>query len=134
MTHVQIKVLTPHEIVLDSVADMILLPGIDGEFGVLYGHEKMVSALQIGMLKIHIDGKVESIFIAGGIAEIQAESCCVMVDDALRSSAVNKMRIQEQLAQLQIALSSLEKEGFESKSLSEQVKFLECIIAIEMRL
>lgn len=123
----QLKLLTPHEIVLECAADMILLPGMDGEFGVLYGHERMISSLQSGILKVHTDKDIQSIFISSGIAEISADYCYVMVDNAMHCNRLEMGKLRAQLVQLQTDLSQQEQNGFEKDYLNKQIKFFEYI-------
>lgn len=62
--------------------ESLVLPGIDGEYGVLYGHEAMVTAVVTGEVDITVDGKVLEVAVSEGFAEIKPESVVIIVDTA----------------------------------------------------
>ena len=63
-------------------AEMIVLPGIDGEYGILSGHEAMVTAIVTGEIDITLDGKELRVAVSEGFAEIKPESVVIIVDSA----------------------------------------------------
>jgi F-type H+-transporting ATPase subunit epsilon len=93
-----LKVFTPHGTSLECEAEMVLLPGKEGEFGVLYGHENMIAAVMPGMLKVYVGRKLlHSISIQNGVVEIGSTFCHVMVNDAARPSRVDIAHLQGKL-------------------------------------
>ncbi len=62
--------------------ESLVLSGIDGEYGVLYGHEAMVTAVVTGEVDITVDGKVLEVAVSEGFAEIKPESVVIIVDTA----------------------------------------------------
>ena len=66
-----LRVITPDTVALDTTADEVVLPGLDGKLGLLTGHATMVTALDIGELRYKIGGSEASMFVAGGFAEVR---------------------------------------------------------------
>jgi F-type H+-transporting ATPase subunit epsilon len=68
--------------VFQGDADMVVVPGVEGEMGILPNHSPLLSTLQIGILKVR-QGDAEEIFtISGGIVEIQPDIITVLADTA----------------------------------------------------
>ncbi len=67
---VQLTVVTPQGIVVDTRADSIVAPGSEGEFGVLPGHEAFLAPLAPGELRYDADGRTHHVRVTGGFAEV----------------------------------------------------------------
>ena len=63
---------------------MVVVPGGDGDIGVLPGHSLLIGTVRPGVIDIHEGGKVkEKIFVAGGFAEVTPERCTVLAEEAM---------------------------------------------------
>ncbi|KAF0106642.1 MAG: F-type H+-transporting ATPase subunit epsilon [Anaerolineaceae bacterium] len=91
--------------VYEGDADMVLLPGAEGEMGILPNHAPLLTTLKFGIVRVRAQGQ-ESVFaVAGGVAEIQPEIITVLADaaenvdeiDVNRAEAARK-RAEEALA------------------------------------
>ena len=86
-------------------ADMVLLPGSDGEMGILPHHAPLLTALQFGVIKVRAGGKETFFTVAGGVAEVQPDRVTVLADaaenveeiDIARAEAARR-RAEESLA------------------------------------
>jgi len=86
-------------------ADMVLLPGAEGEMGILPHHAPLLTTLKFGIIKVRYQGKEEYFTVAGGVAEVQPDIVTVLADaaenveeiDASRAEAARK-RAEEMLA------------------------------------
>ena len=64
-------------------ADMVVVPGSEGDMGVLHGHAPVITTLRPGVLEVLQDSKVEQRYlVAGGFAEITPERCTVLAEEA----------------------------------------------------
>jgi F-type H+-transporting ATPase subunit epsilon len=99
------EIISQDRIVFQGPADMVLLPGTDGEMGILPHHAPLLTTLQYGVVKVRSLGQ-ESIFtVAGGIAEVQPDVVTILADaaenieeiDLSRAEAARK-RAEESLA------------------------------------
>jgi F-type H+-transporting ATPase subunit epsilon len=100
-----LRVITPDEIVLDTSASAVRIPGVDGSIGILPRHAPMVAALDIGMLRYRSGGKEHYLYVSDGFAEVrdntlrlvcEAGSPATEIDEA-RARAAEK-RARERLA------------------------------------
>jgi len=87
-----VEIVTPDRIVYNEEIDFIVVPGIEGYLGVLPMHAPIVSGLDIGVLKVIIDGKETKMAISGGFMEVNNDKVVVLADTAERADEVDVMR------------------------------------------
>lgn len=89
------RLVMPERELLATEADMVVVPGSEGDFGVLHGHAPLISTVRPGVLEVFQGSKAEQRFlVAGGIAEVTPERCTVLADEAVPFESVTA----EQLA------------------------------------
>lgn len=73
--------ITPERKVFEGEVSMVVIPGEEGEFGVLWQHIPFVSLLKAGTIKIYQGEKItETIPITGGVAEVNELGCRILAD------------------------------------------------------
>lgn len=78
------QLISPEKIVFSEAVSMVVLPGAQGNIGILPHHAPMISSLQSGVIEVFQGEDItERIFVAGGFAEIIDEGCNVIADDAI---------------------------------------------------
>jgi len=83
MAKVSFRLVMPERELVNVEADMVVVPGTEGDFGVLHGHAPLISTVRPGVLEVIQNNKVEQRFIVvGGIAEVTPERCTVLADEA----------------------------------------------------
>ncbi|MDP3239756.1 MAG: ATP synthase F1 subunit epsilon, partial [Reyranella sp.] len=86
----------PERELLATEADMVVVPGSEGDFGVLPGHAPLVSTVRPGVLEVYQGSKVERRFlVAGGFAEVTPERCTVLADEAVPFEQVTVAQLDE---------------------------------------
>ncbi|MDO5388745.1 MAG: F0F1 ATP synthase subunit epsilon [Clostridia bacterium] len=92
-------------------AEMIVLPGIDGEYGVMSGHEAMITAVVTGEVDITVDGELKTVAVSEGFAEIKPDNVIIIVDSAewpeeidIKRAERAKERAEERMRQEQSIL------------------------------
>lgn len=78
----QLSIITPEKTLFASEAQMVTIPGTEGEFGVLAGHAPLISSLRPGTITIDAGGKKETIQVTGGFAEVTPERVTVLAEIA----------------------------------------------------
>jgi F-type H+-transporting ATPase subunit epsilon len=85
MAHtLRLVIVTPDARTYDDV-DMVVLPGSEGELGVLPGHEPLFSGLLPGDAMFTKDGRNTAVVLGGGYAQVLAHQVIVLADSAVRS-------------------------------------------------
>jgi F-type H+-transporting ATPase subunit epsilon len=103
---IRCEIVSQDRMVYEGDADLILVPGIDGEMGILPNHAPLLSILKLGVLILRYRGEEKDFTISGGVVEIQPNLVTVLADsaenvmeiDVARAEAA-KRRAEELLAQ-----------------------------------
>ena len=94
---ISLKVLAPNKNVFEGEAEEVILPSTTGQLGVLPGHISLVTAIDIGVLRLRSNSKWVSIALMGGFAEIESDEVTVLVNSAELGSQVNIKDAEEAL-------------------------------------
>ena len=100
-----LRVLAPDQSVFDDTADEIILPSTTGLLGVLPGHISMVTAIDIGVLRVFKNGNWESIALTGGFAEVESDEVTVLVNKAEMGKDIDSNKAEAELEQAKNQLS-----------------------------
>jgi F-type H+-transporting ATPase subunit epsilon len=96
MAKVSFRLVMPEREVLATEADMVVVPGSEGDFGVLHGHAPLISNVRPGVMEVLQGNKVEQRFIVvGGFAEVTPERCTVLADEAVPFDEVSAEQLAE---------------------------------------
>jgi len=97
---VKFELVSPEKILLSEAVEMVVIPGAEGNFGVLPGHAPLISSVRPGTIEVYEGNNVaERIFIAGGFAEVTPERCTVLADEAVTVSSLDRAKVDAELAE-----------------------------------
>ena len=100
-----LELVSPSVIIKSTEVEMVVIPGKNGNFGVLPHHSLMISIIRPGLIDIYLCGKIfESIFVSGGVAEVNHKRCTLLVEEAI---SVNDLKSKEIHMRLKTAESLL---------------------------
>ena len=95
---VQFELVSPEKLLLSEPVEMVVVPGEEGDFGVLHQHAPFISAVRPGVIKVHNGGKVtEQIFVSGGFAEVTPARCTVLAEQAVAVADIDRGAAEQQL-------------------------------------
>lgn len=89
---IQLEVVTPERRVLAEPVDMVTVPGLGGELGILPGHTPLISQLQTGVLTYTQDGKSYPLHVSGGFVEVREDHVSVLAEIAERPDEIDASR------------------------------------------
>ena len=92
-----IKIIAPDKTVWDAVAEEIVLPSSTGQLGILTGHAPLLTALDVGVMRVRIHKEWIPIVLLGGFAEIEDNEIIILVNGAEEISEINLEESQELL-------------------------------------
>jgi F-type H+-transporting ATPase subunit epsilon len=96
----------PERLLIDEPVDMVVVPGVEGDFGVLARHAPLIAAVRPGVINVHNDGTItQRIFVGGGFAEVTGERCTVLADEALPVGEIDRGATEKAVADLTEQLS-----------------------------
>jgi F-type H+-transporting ATPase subunit epsilon len=79
---IRCEIISQDRIVFQGDADMVLLPGAEGDMGILPHHAPLLTTLKYGVIKVRAKGQEKYFTVAGGIAEVQPDVVTVLADAA----------------------------------------------------
>ena len=104
---IRLELVTPERLVLSEEVDEVVLPGYEGEFGVLPGHTQFLAILNIGMLWYRKGSAVTRIALGGGFAEVNHDRVVVMADTAERADEIDVERAKRARERAEARLKEL---------------------------
>jgi F-type H+-transporting ATPase subunit epsilon len=111
-----LEIVTPERLAYSDDVDMVLVPGIDGELGILPHHTPLVSLLGYGELKIRKGSDEESFAIVGGFLQVRPDKVVVMAETADLAAEIDLEKAQEARREAERALESGYHEGADLSS------------------
>jgi F-type H+-transporting ATPase subunit epsilon len=108
---IQLEIVTPERLAYSETVDIVMLPGSEGELGVLPHHTPLVSMLGVGELRIRKDGLEESFAIVGGFVQVLPDKVVVMAETADLASEIDLERAHEARREAERALETGYHEG-----------------------
>ena len=108
---IQLEIVTPERLVYEDEVDAVVLPGVEGELGVLPHHAPLVSTLGFGELRIRKGGAEESFAIVGGFVQVRPDKVVVMAETADLASEIDLEKAQEARREAERALETGYQEG-----------------------
>lgn len=95
---VEFELVSPQRLVLTESVEMVVIPCVEGDIGVLPGHSPLIATVRPGFIDIHVGNKVrERIFVGGGFVEVSAERCTVLAEEALLTTELNRADAEARL-------------------------------------
>lgn len=95
---IDFELVSPERILISVQAEMVVVPGSEGDFGVMPGHQPMISTLRPGAIEIYAGDKVqERIYVAGGFAEVSNDRLTVLAEEAMPFADLDRARIEQRL-------------------------------------
>jgi F-type H+-transporting ATPase subunit epsilon len=108
---VHFELVTPERLLLSEMVEMVVVPGTEGNFGVLPGHAPLISTIRPGTIEIYEGQTVtRQLFVVGGIAEVTPERCTVLADEAVAPDTLDRNAIESELRIVQGNLPSLREQ------------------------
>jgi F-type H+-transporting ATPase subunit epsilon len=105
------ELVTPERLLVSTEVEMVVVPGTEGNFGVLAGHAPLISTIRPGTIDIYEGHTVtERIFIVGGIAEVTPEGCTVLAEEAMPPDLLDRAALEAELQTVETNLPSLREQ------------------------
>ena len=103
MATISFDLVSPENLIFNDEAGMIIVPGKDGDLGVLPGHSKVMSSLRPGRVMVYGEDKnlLKTFFVSGGFAEINPEKCIVLAESVVELNTLEKSLIEKEIQDLE---------------------------------
>ena len=100
---ISFDLVSPEHLIFNDKVGMIIIPGKEGDIGVLPGHSKLLTSLRPGRVMVYGESKnlLKSFFVSAGFAEINPEKCIVLAEEVSEMGNLDKGEIEKQLQELE---------------------------------
>ncbi|MBT5498683.1 MAG: F0F1 ATP synthase subunit epsilon [Alphaproteobacteria bacterium] len=108
---VEFELVSPEKLLLSRAVDMVVVPGAEGDMGVLPRHSPTITTVRPGTIVVYEGGAIsDRIFIAGGFAEVSDNRCTVLAEEAMPVEDIDKAAAQQSLADAREDISSADSD------------------------
>jgi F-type H+-transporting ATPase subunit epsilon len=111
-----VRVITPDKVVWDASAEELILPSSTGQLGILTDHAPLLTALDIGVMRLKTDNKWTSIVLMEGFAEVEDNKVTILSNGAEEGSAIDSTSAQAELEKVTLLVdqATTKKEKIEA--------------------
>jgi F-type H+-transporting ATPase subunit epsilon len=100
------ELVSPEKLLIAQPAEMVVVPGTEGDFGALPRHAPMITGVRPGIIDVYQGGKVEKrIFVSGGFAEVNETRITVLAEEAILLAELTTELAQERLHRAEAELA-----------------------------
>mgnify|MGYP001245363028 CR=1 FL=1 len=128
---VEFELVTPARLLLSEQVELVVIPGGEGDFGVLPGHAPLISTVRPGSVRIYDkDYKVtRSLFVSGGFAEVGAGRCTLLAEEAVEVSDIDRPQAEERLNAARERAAAAEADSDEGRQAAGELRTAEAMMA-----
>ena len=106
---VNLEIVSPEKLLLSRAVDMVVIPASEGDMGVLEGHAPMMVMLRGGVVSLYEGDRItDSLFVAGGFAEVTPERCTVLAGEAMPVNEIERSEAEKRLRDAEEAMSQVD--------------------------
>jgi len=111
-----VRVITPDKVVWDAMAEELILPSSTGQLGILTDHAPLLTALDIGVMRLKVDGNWTSIVLMEGFAEVEDNKITILSNGAEEGANIDPSNAQAELEKVTLLVdqAATKKEKIEA--------------------
>jgi F-type H+-transporting ATPase subunit epsilon len=95
---ISFDLVSPERLLLSEDADMVTIPGSEGEMGVMAGHMSLITTLKPGMIDVRVShGNHHRFLVTGGFAEVTATKITVLAEDAIPVASLTEEALNQRI-------------------------------------
>lgn len=121
-TTMHLDVVSAEESIYSGTVQEVIAPGSLGDLGIMSGHSQLITTLKAGELKYKTDEGMASLFVAGGIMEVQPSIVTVLTDTAVRSEDLDEKIAEEAKQRAEDALQGKDPEDMDYEAVKAELE------------
>jgi F-type H+-transporting ATPase subunit epsilon len=127
---IALEILSPEKLLLARDVDMVVIPGTEGDLGVLPGHSRLITGLRGGLVDIYVNNAItDRFFVSGGFAEVTETHVAVLADSITRQSELSASVAADKLAAAQAAYAAVDMaDGYAYREVSDVLISAEAMV------
>ena len=117
MATMKLDVVSAEEEVFSGTVEEVIAPGSMGDLGIMPKHAQLITTLKAGELRYIEDGEQSSLFVAGGLMEVQPHVVTVLADTVIRAADLDEAAAKEAIQRAEDALDGKDPEDLNYEAL-----------------
>jgi F-type H+-transporting ATPase subunit epsilon len=106
---IALEIISPEKLLLSKDVEMVVIPGTEGDIGVLPGHAKLITSLRGGLVDIYENKQISArYFVSGGFAEVTESRCAVLADTIIPQDQLDAASAQAELTEAKAAYDAVD--------------------------
>ena len=100
--NLRFELVSPERLLMDVPVHMVVVPGTEGEFGVMAGHAPVMSTIRPGIIDVYeTDGTdADRIYVAGGFAEVTPDGLVILAEEAIALKDLDRSAVEQKITDL----------------------------------
>ena len=123
-----VRVITPDKVVWDADTEELILPSSTGQLGILTGHAPLLTALDIGVMRLKTGSKWTSIVLMEGFAEVEKDTVTVLCNGAEEADSIDATTAQ---ADLEKTILLVEEAATKKEKIEATIELRKCKARIQ---
>lgn len=123
-----VRVITPDKVVWDADTEELILPSSTGQLGILTGHAPLLTALDIGVMRLKTGSKWTSIVLMEGFAEVEKDTVTVLCNGAEEADSIDATTAQ---ADLEKTILLVEEAATKKEKIEATIQLRKCKARIQ---
>ena len=126
---VEFELVSPERLLLSEPVEMVVVPGEEGDFGVLPKHAPLISLVRPGVIQVYEGNQVKDrIFVAGGFAEVTPARCTVLAEQAVPVAEIDRAEVESEMKNAREDLADA-RDDAERKDAEQRIAVGEAMLA-----
>lgn len=117
-----LNVVSAEEELFSGTVEEVFAPGTMGDLGIIPRHSQLITTLKAGELRYVADGHMASLFVSGGIMEVQPHVVTVLADTAIRADDLDEKAAQEAKERAEAALEGKDPEDLDYEAIQAELE------------
>ena len=94
----KLEIISPQSKIFNDVIDLCILPGIEGDFGILKNHMPFLTTLRLGVAYIYKEKKLlETYLVSGGVVEVSDNQCTLLTEEIIKSKDFKISNLEDEV-------------------------------------
>jgi F-type H+-transporting ATPase subunit epsilon len=125
----QFELVAPEKLIYSDDIEFVVVPGAEGDFGVLPGHSLLLSSVRPGIIEIHENDKPkERFFVGGGFADVTPERCTILSTESVNLAEIDESEARKRLDTAERNLSDATSDA-EREKCEKAVEVAQALVA-----
>ena len=107
---IEFELISPEKLLVSEDLEMVVVPGTEGDFGVLPGHAPIVSSIRPGALEIQDSNNTERFFLAGGIVEVLEDRVSILATEVFVQDDIQIENCESKISELTSGMQNMSSE------------------------